>query len=78
MIAKVERFNQISVEMCDPDCDMDALMAEMGRLQDEIDAADGWDCLLYTSCVSYDADGLPLEFVRSVSVGESASYLVCK
>ena len=43
MIAKVERFNQISVEMCDPDCDMDALMAEMGRLQDEIDAADGWD-----------------------------------
>ena len=41
--AKVERFNQISVEMCEPDCDMDALMAEMGRLQDEIDAADGWD-----------------------------------
>lgn len=27
-------------------------------------------------CVSYDADGRPLEFVRSVSVGESASYLV--
>lgn len=24
MVAKVERFNQISVEMCDPDCDMDA------------------------------------------------------
>ncbi len=43
MIAKVERFNQISVEMCDPDCDMDALMAEMGRLQDEIATADGWD-----------------------------------
>ena len=41
--AKVDRFNQISVEMCDPDCDMDALMAEMGRLQDEIDTADGWD-----------------------------------
>ena len=43
LMQKVERFNQISVEMCDPDCDMDALMAEMGRLQDEIDAADGWD-----------------------------------
>ncbi len=41
--AKVDRFNQISVEMCDPDCDMDALLAEMGRLQDEIDTADGWD-----------------------------------
>lgn len=30
------------------------------------------------TCVSYDADGRPLEFVRSVSVGESASYLVRK
>ena len=43
MIAKVDRFNKIGEEMCDPDCDMDALMAEMGKLQDEIDAADGWD-----------------------------------
>ena len=41
--AKVDRFNQIGAEMCDPEADMDALMAEMGRLQDEIDAADGWD-----------------------------------
>lgn len=29
-------------------------------------------------CVSYDAEGRPLEFVRSVSVGRSASYLVRK
>ena len=43
MIAKVDRFNKIGEEMCDPDCDMAALMAEMGKLQDEIDAADGWD-----------------------------------
>ena len=43
LLAKVDRFNKIGEEMCDPDCDMDALMAEMGRLQDEIDAADGWD-----------------------------------
>ncbi len=42
-LAKVDRFNKIGEEMCDPDCDMDALMAEMGKLQDEIDAADGWD-----------------------------------
>ena len=41
--AKVDRFNQIGAEMCDPEADMDALMAEMGHLQDEIDAADGWD-----------------------------------
>lgn len=43
LLAKVDRFNKIGEEMCDPDCDMDALMAEMGKLQDEIDAADGWD-----------------------------------
>ena len=43
LLAKVDRFNKIGEEMCYPDCDMDALMAEMGKLQDEIDAADGWD-----------------------------------
>jgi ATP-binding cassette ChvD family protein len=40
---KVDRFNQIGEEMADPDADYDALMAEMGKLQEEIDAADGWD-----------------------------------
>lgn len=39
---------------------------------------DANDPALGLTCVSYDADGLPLEFVRSVSVGESASYLVRK
>lgn len=43
VLAKVERFNQISAEMADPDADFDALMAEMGKLQDEIDAVEGWD-----------------------------------
>ena len=42
-LAKVERFNQIGNEMGDPDADVDALMAEMGELQTEIDAASGWD-----------------------------------
>ena len=42
-IAKVDRFNAIGEEMADPDADFDALMEEMGRLQDEIDAANGWD-----------------------------------
>ena len=40
-ISKVERFNAIGEEMADPDADYDALMEEMGRLQDEIDAANG-------------------------------------
>ena len=41
--AKVDRFNEIGMEMADPDADFNALMAEMGELQAEIDAADGWD-----------------------------------
>lgn len=41
--AKVDRFNAISEEMADPDADFDALMEEMGKLQEAIDAADAWD-----------------------------------
>jgi ATP-binding cassette ChvD family protein len=41
--AKVDRFNEISAAMADPDADFDALLAEMGTLQTEIDAADAWD-----------------------------------
>src|ERR1044071_3252412 len=41
--AKVDRFNEISAQMADPDADFDTLLAEMGTLQEEIDAADGWD-----------------------------------
>lgn len=40
---KVDRFNEISTAMADPDADFDALLAEMGSLQTEIDAADAWD-----------------------------------
>ncbi|XPP26027.1 MAG: energy-dependent translational throttle protein EttA [Leucobacter sp.] len=41
--AKVDRFNEISALMAEPDADFDALLAEMGSLQEDIDAADGWD-----------------------------------
>ncbi|GAB3805559.1 energy-dependent translational throttle protein EttA [Humibacter antri] len=40
---KVDRFNEISAAMADPDADFDALLAEMGILQEQIDAADAWD-----------------------------------
>ncbi|PJB71857.1 MAG: energy-dependent translational throttle protein EttA [Alphaproteobacteria bacterium CG_4_9_14_3_um_filter_47_13] len=39
----VDRYNEISVAMAEPDADFDALMAEMGDLQEKIDAADGWE-----------------------------------
>ncbi|MFC4296217.1 energy-dependent translational throttle protein EttA [Novosphingobium tardum] len=40
----VDRFNEISTIMGDPpeDADFDALMDEMGTLQEKIDAVDGW------------------------------------
>ncbi|WP_193596148.1 energy-dependent translational throttle protein EttA [Microbacterium sp. YJN-G] len=40
---KLDRFNEISALMAEPDADFDSLLAEMGVLQEEIDAADGWD-----------------------------------
>ena len=38
----VDRFNEISALMCEPDADFETLGAEMGELQDKIDAIDGW------------------------------------
>ena len=38
----VERFNAIGMLMAEPDADFDALGAEMGELQEKIDAVDGW------------------------------------
>lgn len=43
VMGKIARFNEIGAEMGNPDADMDALLAEMGELQAEIDAANGWD-----------------------------------
>jgi ATP-binding cassette ChvD family protein len=41
--AKIDRFNEISALMAEPDADFDTLLAEMGTLQEAIDAADAWD-----------------------------------
>lgn len=41
--AMVDRFNQISVELAEPDADYDSLLAEMGKLQEEIDHRNAWD-----------------------------------
>jgi ATP-binding cassette ChvD family protein len=40
---KLDRFNAISEEMASPDADYDALLAEMGDLQEALDHADAWD-----------------------------------
>lgn len=40
---KVDRHAAIGLAMAEPDADFDALLAEMGALQEDIDAADAWD-----------------------------------
>ena len=39
----VDRFNEIGMEMAEPDADFDALMEEMGNLQTELDHRQAWD-----------------------------------
>ena len=78
-IAKIARFNEVSGEMGNPDADFDTLMEEMGRLQDEIDAANGWDL---DSQLSQAMDALqcpdPDEMVDHLSGGERRRVALCK
>ncbi|MBK9696006.1 MAG: energy-dependent translational throttle protein EttA [Propionibacteriaceae bacterium] len=39
----LDRFNEISVELGGPDPDYDALLTEMGHLQDDLDHRQAWD-----------------------------------
>jgi ATP-binding cassette ChvD family protein len=41
--ALVARFNEISEELADPEADYDTLLAEMGKLQEELDHRNAWD-----------------------------------
>jgi ATP-binding cassette ChvD family protein len=41
--AKLDRFNEISLELADPEADYDVLLAEMGELQGALDHAGAWD-----------------------------------
>ena len=79
VLAKVERFNAIGMEMADPDADFDALMEEMGTLQNEIDAANGWDL---DSQLSQAMDALqcpdPDAPVKVLSGGERRRVALCK
>src|SRR5262245_29712314 len=41
--AKIDRYNAVAAAMAEPDADFEALTEEIGNLQTEIDAADGWE-----------------------------------
>ncbi|MDN4479274.1 energy-dependent translational throttle protein EttA [Demequina sp. SYSU T00039] len=76
---KLERFNQISEEMADPDADYDKLLAEMGELQEELDHANAWDldaqleqAMDALRCPPPDAD------VTVLSGGERRRVALCK
>lgn len=79
VLAKVERFNAIGAEMANPDADFDALMEEMGALQNDIDAANGWDL---DSQLSQAMDALqcpdPDAPVKVLSGGERRRVALCK
>ena len=76
---KLDRFNEISAAMADPDADFDALMEEMGALQTEIDAANAWDldaqleqAMDALRCPPPDAE------VKHLSGGERRRVALCK
>ncbi|GAA2188245.1 MULTISPECIES: energy-dependent translational throttle protein EttA [Leucobacter] len=76
---KLDRFNEISLEMADPDADYDKLLPEMGELQEAIDAVDGWDldnqleqAMDALRCPPQDA------IVSHLSGGEKRRVALCK
>ena len=79
--AKIDRFNEISILMGDPDQadNFDKLMEEMGTLQEEIDAVDGWELDRHID-VAADALVLPPDdaIVRQLSGGERRRVALCQ
>ncbi len=75
----VDRYNMISAELGTGEGDMDALLAEMGELQEKIDAADGWEldrtveiAMDALRCPPGDAD------VTKLSGGERRRVALCR
>jgi ATP-binding cassette ChvD family protein len=77
--AMVDRFNEISAALADPDADYDALLAEMGVLQEKIDHLGAWDldsqleqAMDALRCPPPDAD------VSVLSGGEKRRVALCR
>jgi ATP-binding cassette ChvD family protein len=77
--AKLDRYNEITASFEDPAADFDALMAEMGNLQEDLDHANAWDmdsqleqAMDALQCPPPDAD------VTVLSGGERRRVALCK
>jgi ATP-binding cassette ChvD family protein len=75
----LDRFNEISAELADPDADYDKLLAEMGNLQEQLDHRQAWDldsqleqAMDALRCPPGDAD------VAVLSGGEKRRVALCK
>ena len=78
-MAKINRFNEISEELANPEADYDKLLAEMGTLQEQIDHLNAWDldsqleqAMDALRCPPPDAD------VSVLSGGEKRRVALCK
>ena len=78
-IGMLNRFNEISAEMANPDADYDKLLTEMGNLQEQLDHRNAWDldsqleqAMDALRCPPADAD------VRVLSGGERRRVALCK
>ncbi len=77
----IEDFNGISAKMAEPmsDDEMEKAMEKMGRLQDQIDAVDGWELDRQVE-VAMDALVLPADDQKAgtLSGGEARRVALCK
>ncbi len=77
----IEEFNEVSAKMAEPmsDEEMEKAMEKMGRLQDQIDASDGWELDRQVE-VAMDALVLPADDQKAgtLSGGEARRGALCK
>ena len=77
----IKEFNDISAKMAEPmsDDEMEKAMDKMGRLQDQIDAVDGWELDRQVE-VAMDALVLPADDQKAgtLSGGEARRVALCK
>ncbi|MZG30524.1 MAG: energy-dependent translational throttle protein EttA [Nitrospinae bacterium] len=77
----IEEFNEVSAKMAEPmsDDEMEKAMEKMGRLQDQIDAVDGWELDRQVE-VAMDALVLPADDQKAgtLSGGEARRVALCK